>query len=59
MELMIATFLRFKDLQARGVVANWPQLANLQKRHDFPEGRLLGVRFPRVSRIGSGRSYSI
>jgi hypothetical protein len=37
---MIA-LLRFADLKARGIVHSWPQLKNLQRLHDFPQGKML------------------
>ena len=33
--------LRFRDLRARGIVKNWPQLKHLKKKHNFPPGQLL------------------
>lgn len=33
--------LRFRDLQARGIVDSWAQLGNLIKRHNFPRGVML------------------
>jgi hypothetical protein len=33
--------LRFRDLKARNIVNNWPQLRKLQEKHGFPIGRLL------------------
>ena len=35
-------FLRFADLQARGIVTTWQGLRHLQKSAGFPTGRLLG-----------------
>jgi hypothetical protein len=35
-------WLRFKDLQARGLVKSRPQLKNLQEKFGFPAGRLIG-----------------
>lgn len=35
-------WLRFRDLQARKIVRNWPQLKNLQKKRGFPLGRMIG-----------------
>jgi predicted DNA-binding transcriptional regulator AlpA len=32
---------RFTDLQAAGIVRNWPQLRNLQDKYNFPAGFLL------------------
>jgi hypothetical protein len=38
----VPTLLRFKDLQARGIVTSWQGLRNLQLYQNFPLGRLLG-----------------
>jgi hypothetical protein len=38
----VPTLLRFKDLQARGVVMSWQSLRHLQLHEGFPLGRLLG-----------------
>ena len=38
----IPHFLRFADLQARGIVTTWQGLRHLQKNEGFPTGRLLG-----------------
>jgi hypothetical protein len=35
-------FLRFADLQARGIVTTWQGLRHLQLHQGFPLGRLLG-----------------
>jgi predicted DNA-binding transcriptional regulator AlpA len=35
------TFLRFKDLKARGIVGNWPTLLRWIKDEGFPPGRYL------------------
>jgi hypothetical protein len=35
-------FLRFADLRARGIVANWPSLQNRIRKNGFPPGRLIG-----------------
>jgi predicted DNA-binding transcriptional regulator AlpA len=35
-------FLRFADLQARGIVRTWQGLRYLQHHQGFPPGRLLG-----------------
>ena len=34
--------LRFRDLQDRGVIANWPSLKRRIKKDGFPPGRMLG-----------------
>jgi predicted DNA-binding transcriptional regulator AlpA len=34
-------FLRFRDLKASGVAANWPQLRTMISEYGFPPGRLL------------------
>jgi len=34
--------IRFRDLQERGVVQNWPQLKRLVDSHGFPSGVYLG-----------------
>jgi predicted DNA-binding transcriptional regulator AlpA len=34
--------LRFKDLQARGIVNNWPMLKRRIERDGFPVGRMIG-----------------
>ena len=34
--------LRFKNLQAAGIVRSWPQLRHMQKHYGFPLGILLG-----------------
>jgi hypothetical protein len=38
----VPTLLRFKDLQARGIVTSWQGLRHLQLHEGFPLGRLLG-----------------
>ena len=38
----VRRLIRFKDLQERGIVQNWPQLGRLQNDHGFPRGFLLG-----------------
>jgi predicted DNA-binding transcriptional regulator AlpA len=35
-------FLSFKDLQARGIVTNWPTLNRLIEKENFPGGFRLG-----------------
>jgi hypothetical protein len=35
-------WLRYADLEARGLVNNRTQLKNLQTKYGFPKGRLLG-----------------
>ena len=35
-------FVRFKDLQARGIVGSWAALQDLIKNQAFPPGRLRG-----------------
>src|SRR5262245_33934195 len=37
----MTVLLRFRDLQARGIVKSWPQLKNLTEKHDFPKGKML------------------
>lgn len=39
---MVTTFLRFKDLKARGVVQSWPSLRYKIQHGGFPPGRYLG-----------------
>jgi predicted DNA-binding transcriptional regulator AlpA len=39
---MVTTFLRFKDLKARGIVASWPSLLYKIKHGGFPPGRYIG-----------------
>jgi hypothetical protein len=34
--------LRFKDLQERGIIPNWPTLKARVRDHGFPPGRKLG-----------------
>ena len=34
--------LRFKDLQEKKIVTNWPQLKRLVEEHGFPPGRIIG-----------------
>ena len=36
------TYLRFRDLQNRGVVKSWPVLKRWIQRHNFPPGRMAG-----------------
>ena len=38
---MTTVLLRFRDLQARGIVRSWPQLRRLQVAYGFPLGRLI------------------
>jgi len=38
----MTVLLRFKDLQARGIVPNWPTLRVRIERDGFPRGRMLG-----------------
>ena len=33
--------LRYRDLRARGIVDNRPQLGRLKEKHGFPPGRML------------------
>jgi hypothetical protein len=35
-------FLRFSDLQERGIIPNWPTLKARIQKHGFPPGRKLG-----------------
>ncbi|ESY15209.1 hypothetical protein [Mesorhizobium sp. LNJC394B00] len=39
----MTTFLRFKDLKARGIVGNWPTLLDWIKEEGFPPGRYFGA----------------
>jgi predicted DNA-binding transcriptional regulator AlpA len=39
---MVTTFLRFKDLKARGIVVSWPSLRYKIEHSGFPPGRYLG-----------------
>lgn len=41
--MSLPTFLRFKDLKARGIVQSWPQLGRLIRDQNFPLGTMLGV----------------
>ena len=41
--MSLPTFLRFKDLKARGIVQSWPQLGRLIRDQGFPLGTMLGV----------------
>jgi len=34
--------LRFRDLQARGVINSWPMLKRRIERDGFPRGRMIG-----------------
>ncbi len=38
---MAKEYLRFADLRAQGLVANWPQLKRMIDQRDFPAGFLL------------------
>jgi hypothetical protein len=38
----VPNFLRFKDLQAKGIVTTWQGLRHLQLNQGFPLGLLLG-----------------
>jgi predicted DNA-binding transcriptional regulator AlpA len=38
----VPNFLRFKDLQAKGIATTWQGLRHLQLHQGFPLGRLLG-----------------
>lgn len=38
----MTTLLRFADLKARGIVANWPTLKRWIEREGFPPGLKLG-----------------
>jgi predicted DNA-binding transcriptional regulator AlpA len=35
--------LRFKDLQARGIINNWPMLKRRIANDGFPPGRMIGA----------------
>ena len=35
--------IRFRDLQERGIVQNWPQLKRLVTAHNFPAGLYLSA----------------
>lgn len=37
----MTVLLRFRDLQARGIVRNWPHFKQLRAEHGFPPGRML------------------
>jgi predicted DNA-binding transcriptional regulator AlpA len=39
---MSETYLRFKDLQTRGIVSNWQTLKRWIQQQGFPPGVLLG-----------------
>lgn len=39
---MLETQLRFRDLKARGIVANWVTLNSWIDNEGFPPGRLIG-----------------
>jgi predicted DNA-binding transcriptional regulator AlpA len=34
--------LSFKELQARGIIGNWPMLKRRIEQDDFPVGRMIG-----------------
>jgi len=38
---MTTRWLRFRDLEARGIVASWTQLKRLIGKYEFPPGRML------------------
>jgi hypothetical protein len=38
----MTVYLRFRDLKARGIVANWPTLMNRINKSGFPPGRMIG-----------------
>jgi predicted DNA-binding transcriptional regulator AlpA len=40
---MLAKLLRYRDLEAKAVVASWATLKNLIEQHGFPPGRLIGA----------------
>jgi predicted DNA-binding transcriptional regulator AlpA len=40
---MTRHFLRYPDLEAAGIVRNWPGLQRLIKTHGFPRGVMLGA----------------
>ena len=37
---MLPTYIRFRDLKERGIVASWPQLKFMIDNYGFPPGRL-------------------
>jgi predicted DNA-binding transcriptional regulator AlpA len=39
---MMTTFLRYRDLEARGIVRSWAALRYKIKHNGFPPGRYLG-----------------
>jgi predicted DNA-binding transcriptional regulator AlpA len=39
---MTTKLLRFRDLQARGIINNWPSLKARINRDGFPPGRMIG-----------------
>lgn len=41
--MALPTFIRFKDLKARGIVDSWPQLGRLMRDRGFPRGIMLGA----------------
>jgi hypothetical protein len=38
---MLPTYLRFRDLKARGIANSWPYLKSLIEDHGFPPGKLV------------------
>jgi predicted DNA-binding transcriptional regulator AlpA len=38
---MSKVWLRFAQLQQRGIVKSWPQLKRLQEKYGFPKGRMI------------------
>jgi predicted DNA-binding transcriptional regulator AlpA len=38
----MVTYLRFRELKARGIISNWPTLKNRIEKHGFPPGQKLG-----------------
>jgi hypothetical protein len=41
--MSLPELVRFKELQAAGIVDSWPQLKNMQEKYGFPLGKLLGA----------------
>jgi predicted DNA-binding transcriptional regulator AlpA len=39
---MVSQYLRFRDLQARGIIASWPILRRRVDHDGFPSGRKTG-----------------
>jgi predicted DNA-binding transcriptional regulator AlpA len=39
----MTAFIRFPDIQERGIAKSWAQLANLIKKRGFPRGRMIGA----------------